>query len=255
MRGKGGRKRKEMPQIPPEQTDAFNERLRKAGISVEPIVVDPYALKASQSELDGTKVGGIMRAAKAGKLDLLGNPLWVSEDGYVFDGHHRWAAASVLAANCVDPATKSKKKGPGCPVEIPVVQVGMPIKDLLLFGDQFNAEAGIEKLGVGESRASDAALEQTAQAAPIIPAAGLAAAAEGESNVKPPEPDENGNFPMATDAEDFETLGMEWNDDEWEAIDQPESDGEFPPNPNFPSKSTQASLRTASLRARVHGAR
>jgi len=255
MRGKGGRKRKEMPQIPPEATDAFNERLRQAGVSVEPIVVDPYALKASQSELDGTKVGGIMRAAKAGKLDLLGNPLWVSEDGYVFDGHHRWAAASVLAANCVDPSTGAKKKGTGCPVEIPVVQVGMPIQQLLLFGDQFNADAGIEKLGVGESRASDAALEQSANAAPIIPAAGLSAAGEGESGVKPPEPDENGNFPMATDAEDFETLGMEWDDAAWEGIEQPESDGEFPPNPNFPPKGTQASLRTASLRARVHGAR
>lgn len=261
MRGKGGRLREDMPQIPPEQTDAFNERLRAAGISVEPITVDPYALKASQSELDGTKTGGIMRAAKAGKLDLLGNPLWVSADGYVFDGHHRWAAASVLAANCIDPQTGTKKRGNGCPVEIPVVQVGMPISELLVFGDQFNAEAGIEKLGFGEDRASDAGrfVENVpaAPAAPMIPAAGLAAAGEegDEPVAKPPEPDENGNFKMATDAEDFETLGMEWDSEGWAAIEQPESDGEFPPNPNFPANGTQASLRTASLRARVHGTR
>ena len=37
----------------------------------------------------------MMRSARAGTFDMLKDPIWVSNDGKVLDGHHRWAAATA----------------------------------------------------------------------------------------------------------------------------------------------------------------
>jgi hypothetical protein len=74
--------------------DAFVEHLRtdeNIGVDVEEVRAD--FLKATQTELDGTKVAGMMAAADAGKFDIAGETIFVTDDDYVVDGHHRWAAA------------------------------------------------------------------------------------------------------------------------------------------------------------------
>lgn len=171
--------RSQMPQIPPDRLNQFQDRLREAGFDFGPAVIDPMDLSATQSELDGSKVGGIMRAARAGDLDLLGNPMWISTDGHVLDGHHRWAAALALSANCG-----------GC-VEIPVIRVDLPMSDLLAFANAFNDEAGVERLAFGETRESEERARRGSGVLHLV-AAGTPL----------PEPDEDGYFGMATDAED-----------------------------------------------------
>ena len=179
----GGIPRSQMPQISKKHTDAFQNRLRESGVDFGPGIVDPLDLKATQSELDGKTVGGIMRAARAGEMDLHGHPIWISNDGYVLDGHHRWGAASALSSNCGEP---------GC-VQIPVIRVDLPMSELLQFANTFNDDMGVQRLGFGESLPAG-------QIAPV--ASGMLAAAEFGPPAQLPAPDDNGNYEMATDEED-----------------------------------------------------
>lgn len=79
--------------------DEFRVRLLDGmGIGVEDAVVQASHLRASQNELRGINVAGIMRAIQTGRYDPNKGPgIFVTKDGYVIDGHHRWAA--VVAAN------------------------------------------------------------------------------------------------------------------------------------------------------------
>lgn len=83
----------------------FKKMLEKDGIGVsEPQSVPPDRLKATQSELVGVKVAGMSKVL-ADKThpayDKITAPIYVSNDGYVLDGHHRWAA--VVAHNASNP--------------------------------------------------------------------------------------------------------------------------------------------------------
>lgn len=83
----------------------FKEMLNKKGIKVSnPIAVPPDRLKATQSELVGVKVAGMSKVLDNPKHPAYGKitaPIYVSNDGYVLDGHHRWAA--VVAHNAKNP--------------------------------------------------------------------------------------------------------------------------------------------------------
>lgn len=104
-----GYKRAEMPQISAEKLPGFLDQLRADGIGVEgPLPGDPRTYRASQSQLDGAKAGGIMRAGAH-----LQTPCLVTSDGWVVDGHHRWLAATVAGD------------------QLPVIKLNMPIKDAL----------------------------------------------------------------------------------------------------------------------------
>jgi len=83
----------------------FKEMLNKQGIKVsEPTAVPPDRLKATQSELVGVKVAGMSKVLDDPNHPAYGKitaPIYVSNDGYVLDGHHRWAA--VVAHNAANP--------------------------------------------------------------------------------------------------------------------------------------------------------
>lgn len=174
MRG-SGIPRSEMPQIPKEHLGTFQDKLRADGFSFEPDLIDPSELQATQAELDGKNVSGMMRSARAGTFDMLADPIWISNDGHVLDGHHRWAALTALSTNCSEP---------GC-VMMPVIRVDMPMDQLLAYANQFNDDVGVKRLGFGTSRP-----QSTADFSGPVAASGV------------PEPDENGYFKMVTDAED-----------------------------------------------------
>jgi hypothetical protein len=72
------------------------EHLRSQGIAVKRDEVPASALKASQNELVGAKVAGIAGAIESGKFDPTDEPIFVTRDDYVVDGHHRWAAAVAV---------------------------------------------------------------------------------------------------------------------------------------------------------------
>lgn len=70
-------------------TDDFIKHMEGLGVKVEEKEVLASTLRASQNELVGEKVAGMMTNEG---FDPAGEAIFVSRDGYVIDGHHRWAA-------------------------------------------------------------------------------------------------------------------------------------------------------------------
>lgn len=108
---------------------AFLKFLKKNGIATKESKVPASSLKASQAELVGAKVAAIMAKGKYDK-----GVIYVSRDGYVIDGHHRWAAA--VGADSRD--------GLG-DLKIKVVMIDMPISEVLLVANAFTEEFGIKR--------------------------------------------------------------------------------------------------------------
>lgn len=87
-----------------DASGAFEDALAKKGMKVTPTSVAAVKLKATQNELDGSKVVGITSAILAGRNEgasdearekaegILAAPVYITKDGYVLDGHHRFAA-------------------------------------------------------------------------------------------------------------------------------------------------------------------
>ena len=77
----------------------FRQMLADKGIKVTDADVPSESLKATQSELVGDKVLGMKSVLDAGPshpaYKKMTSPLFVSRDGYVVDGHHRWAAITA----------------------------------------------------------------------------------------------------------------------------------------------------------------
>ena len=70
-------------------TDDFIKHMEGLGVKVEEKEVLASTLRASQNELVGEKVAGMMTNED---FNPAGEAIFVSRDGYVIDGHHRWAA-------------------------------------------------------------------------------------------------------------------------------------------------------------------
>lgn len=112
LRGNLGIPRIDMPQIPSKALPAFITALQTKGIGVHGEVVPVTSLRATQSELHKDK---IKAEIKRGDLAHTNKPVIVSSDGYLLDGHHRWAALHTMS-----PGNK-----------INVIRIGLPIRDLL----------------------------------------------------------------------------------------------------------------------------
>ncbi len=112
----------------------FKKMLEKQGINVsEPAAIQPDKLKATQSELVGVKVAGMSKALEENpKHPKITAPIYVSNDGYVLDGHHRWAA--VVAYNASNPNNQ-------IPMNIRVIDE--PIVPLVKRSNKFAEEIGI----------------------------------------------------------------------------------------------------------------
>ncbi len=87
----------------------FREMLKEKGITTTQTEVAADQLKATQSELGGDKVIGMMGALEENpQHPSITAPIYVSRDGYVIDGHHRWAA--IVAYNAAHPHSHIPKK-------------------------------------------------------------------------------------------------------------------------------------------------
>lgn len=113
----------------------FKKMLEKQGIGVSnPVAVPPDRLKATQSELVGVKVAGMSKALEENpNHPKITAPIYVSNDGYVLDGHHRWAA--VVAYNASHPDKQ-------IPMNIRVIDE--PIIPLVKRSNKFAEEIGIK---------------------------------------------------------------------------------------------------------------
>jgi hypothetical protein len=105
----------------------FKVLLKKNGVAVsEPQSVPADQLKATQTELVGAKVAGMTKALETEpNHPKITAPIYVSNDGYVLDGHHRWAAVTSAAV------------ASGKPAMMNVRVIDMPIKDLVKISNEF----------------------------------------------------------------------------------------------------------------------
>jgi hypothetical protein len=115
----------------------FKQMLNKKGIKVsEPTNVPPDRLKATQSELVGVKVAGmegVLEDPDNPAYKKITAPIYVSNDGYVLDGHHRWAA--IVAFNAAHPDKQ---------IPMAVRVIDEPIKPLVKRSNDFAEAMGIK---------------------------------------------------------------------------------------------------------------
>jgi len=109
----------------------FTDRLSELNVDVSGETVPAASLRASQSELVGGNVAWMMN--NGDKIGLDTGRIFVSRDGYVIDGHHRWAAL-------VGRDTSDGRLGD---VSINVTQIDMPIAEVLQFANEFADEVGV----------------------------------------------------------------------------------------------------------------
>lgn len=131
--GNLGIPRSKMPQV----KDSFIQYLKGKGHKVTGRKLLPSALRATQKDISGKMAEGIMRDFRAGKFDPTKGVI-ASKEGFILNGHHRWAA--LLMNN----------RQFGESVKISVVQVDLPIRDLL---DEAHGFGGTEYRTVDESMA------------------------------------------------------------------------------------------------------
>jgi hypothetical protein len=84
-----------MPQLEDAVKQSFIDDMRSDGVQVETTAVVPSTLRASQGNLNGPKVGRILQSLRINGPESE-PPIIVSNDGYIIDGHHRWAAVALL---------------------------------------------------------------------------------------------------------------------------------------------------------------
>lgn len=123
-----------------ELAGEFEKHLRSKGIKITDETEKAEYLKATQNQLNGAKVAGIAGAIRDG-VDIFANGgLFVSESGYVIDGHHRWAA--VVGVDTDDGVLGDK--------EMPVRRIHADILFLLDEANKFAEDWGIPQAAVGQ---------------------------------------------------------------------------------------------------------
>ena len=138
--------RREMPQIPSSRRQEYIDLLESRGIKVKRETVAASTLKPIQSEISGSNAGEIMRKMEKEKGKYFDSfdksAIVISEDDYVIDGHHRWAAYVAL-----------ELKGEGRKAN--VIRLGMNHTEAIATTQAWNAATGIKGLELGENNLSD----------------------------------------------------------------------------------------------------
>ena len=111
-------------------TDDFIKHMEAKGIKIEEKEVLASTLRASQNELVGEKVAGMMTNTD---FNPAGEAIFVSRDGYVIDGHHRWAAQ----------VGRDLEDGNIGDLPLNVRVVDMDIEEVLEEANRFASEFGI----------------------------------------------------------------------------------------------------------------
>lgn len=132
--------RSRMPQLSDDSgkdiTSKWLQKLKDQGISVREETVRASTLKATQNQLNGKKVAAIADKMRSGGMPDV--RICVSQDGYIVDGHHRWAAK--ICHDLLD--------GDLGDVQMPVTKIGMDIIKLLDDANAFAKENGIAQRGI-----------------------------------------------------------------------------------------------------------
>jgi len=123
---------------------AFLEYLTNKGVKIQRGEMPATQMKATQNQLNADKVAGMAWALyndpkTKDASHPLRQPLIISKDGYVLDGHHRWAAL----------ATYDMMRGEKEPTDVPVIIVDMDIEDMVDMSNEFGDQFGLARKGMG----------------------------------------------------------------------------------------------------------
>jgi hypothetical protein len=119
--------------------DAFVAHLLKKGIRTHSEQVSAASLKASQSELVGSKVAGMMANSD---YNPASKSIFVSRDHYVVDGHHRWAA--TVGRDSEDGNLGGHK--------MKIIRIDAPISEILHLANAWTRKFGIAAKAAGKKR-------------------------------------------------------------------------------------------------------
>lgn len=114
---------------------SFVKKLASMGIRSMKGEVRASSLKASQHQLKGKNVSFFMSKKGLKVLEDPNSVIYVSRDGYVIDGHHRWAGH----------VAQDLKDGRTGDVKMKVVMIDLPIMQVLDAALDFSEEVGIQK--------------------------------------------------------------------------------------------------------------
>lgn len=118
--------------------DVFRKSLEKAGHDIKKKKIDVTKLKATQNQLVGTKIASMLDALKnkpENETKGIRAPIFISKDGYILDGHHRWAALVGL----------DLANGGGPDVKMDVLQIDLSAKELVKYTNNFANKMGIKQ--------------------------------------------------------------------------------------------------------------
>ena len=126
-----------LPRNPWDKTEVdgsayFMAHLQGIGIKTSREVLPAAQLRASQRELIGSKVAKMMADRS---FDPAKNPVFISSDNYVVDGHHRWAA--VIGRDAED--------GKLGDLTMNAIRVNAPITEVLHLANAWSAKFGIQQ--------------------------------------------------------------------------------------------------------------
>ena len=114
----------------------FRQLLADKDIKVTDATIASDSLKATQSELVGDKVMGMKSVLDKGPdhpaFKKITAPIFVSKDGYVVDGHHRWAA--ITAYNIENPDN---------PLPMNVMIIDKDIDEAIDISNEFASNFGV----------------------------------------------------------------------------------------------------------------
>lgn len=109
------RLREELPQFDSiEDVDSFASFCKSTGTRVSKKVRKAYELNPSQNHVDSDKIIDIVQNYAQSSPPVI-QPIVIDKDGYIIDGHHRWAALMYMNPN----------------MEIPVYQFNVKVNRLL----------------------------------------------------------------------------------------------------------------------------
>lgn len=117
----------------------FIEHLKSRGIRVTEKSYPASHLRASQNELLGNKVLGMMKSVEEGRMGPA--RIFTSRDQYVVDGHHRWAAN--VGADLADGELGGLTQD--------VNEVDADILDVLAMANAFAVQMGIPQAAMGQN--------------------------------------------------------------------------------------------------------
>jgi predicted ABC-type ATPase len=119
----------------------FLSQLQARGVSVSHERIPSGALRPTQTTGDIRVIRSIADDLKSGKLAET-KPIIVSSDNRVLDGHHTWAGRWLA---------ETEGGRPGLNQEMPVIKIGLPIRQLLSEAEAFDKAKGISHLKTGQT--------------------------------------------------------------------------------------------------------